>query len=311
MADQRAVQYDQTGGPEVLRLADVPVPTPGEGRALLEVRAVGINPYDAKVLSGRVPGTTPFPRGIGSDVAGVVTAVGPDATYADGTPVTVGDTVFGWGMNTLRERLVVRTSSVAPVPAGLPLSIAGALATPGLAAAACWDAVPVSAEDVVLVSPASGTVGFLLSQWAVRAGAQVIGTTSRANSERVRDAGITPVAYGPGLAERVTAAAGRPLTAVFDSVGRETLDAAAELGVPPQRVVTLADDDVAAEFGVRTTAAATRSTARLVEVAATIASGEVMFPVAAVFGLDRVAEAFALLETGHPGGKIVVAPAGS
>lgn len=310
MIQQRAVVYDELGGPEVLHLTEAPVPSPAAGRALLAVRAVGINPYDAKVRSGLAPRDSPFPRGIGGDVAGVVVEIGPDALYADGTPVAVGDVVFGWGLNTLRERLVVRTSSVAPVPAGLDLAVAGSLATPGLTALSCLDAVPLTTDDTVLVSSGSGSVGFLIAQLAARAGARVIGTTGAASEQRLRDANITPIRYGAGLAERLRDATdGAVITAAFDSVGAETIEAALELGAAPERICTIAGDDLVARFGVTGPSSAPRSTAALSDLGLLIAAGEISFPVAATYALDDAAAAFAHLETGHPGGKIVITPA--
>ena len=303
MTTQRAVVYDETGAPDVLHLVEAPIPTPGSGRVLIAVAAVGLNPYDAKVRAGIVPRETPFPRGIGADVAGEVVELG-----ADVTDVAVGDLVYGWGLNTLRERLVVRTSSITSVPDGLDIRIAGALATSGLTAVSAVAAVPVGASDTVLVSSGSGAVGFLMAQLARNAGARVIGTTGAANEQRLRDAGITPVRYGEGLADRVRALAPDGVTAVFDTAGVATLDAAAALGVAPERVYTIADDDLAAQYGVRSPDYAPRSITDLAALGGSIARGEVRFDVAETFPLDDVVAAFTRLETGHPGGKIVVAP---
>ena len=308
MSQQRAVQYDEIGPPSVLQIREVAVPSPGEERALIAVRAVGINPYDGKVRAGIAPKEAPFPRGIGADVAGEVLEVGDGALYADGSPVSVGDVVFGWGLNALRERLIVRTASVAPVPDGLDVNVAGSLATPGLTALSCLGTIPVSASDTVLVSSGSGTVGFLIAQLALRAGARVIGTTGAASEQRLRDAGITPVRYGEGLAQRVALLAGPPgITAAFDTVGDETVQAALDLGASPERICTIAGDDVVARFGI-SAPAGLRSTAALTELGRLISAGDISLPIAEVFPLDDVVAAFERLETGHPGGKIVVTP---
>lgn len=305
MTQQRAVVYDHVGSPDVLHLAEVPVPTPSDGRVLLAVRAVGINPYDAKVRAGLAPKSGPFPRGIGSDVAGEVVDIGPDAAYADGSPVQVGDLVYGWGLNTLRERLIVRAASIARVPTGLPLDVAGSLATVGLTAQGAIEAVPVHAGDTVLVSSGSGSVGFLIAQLARRAGARVIGTTGASNDRRLAEAGITPVRYGDGLVDNVRALTDR-VDVVFDTAGAATLTAAATLGASPARTYTIAGDDVAARFGARGPNDSPRSIAALDALGALVAAGEVSLPIAEAFALDDVAAAFSRLETGHPGGKIVI-----
>lgn len=309
MTLQRAVLADRLGGPEVLQIAEVPVPTPGEGRALLDVRAVGLNPYDSKVREGVAPRDAPFPRGIGTDVAGLVLSVGDSAAYADGSPVTVGDAVFGWGLNTLRERLVVRAASVTRVPDGLALEVAGALVTPGLAANALFNAIGIGEGDTVLVSGASGAVGFLVAHWARRAGARVVGTASDANADRLRDVGVEPVAYGPELADRLRGLLGEgALTAAFDTSGRDTIRAALELGVPADRIATLAGDESTAELGAQAVDTSRRSAEVLARVGAEVASGALRFPVQATFPLAEAADAFRLLDSRHLTGKVVVTP---
>lgn len=310
MSQQRAVMYDRTGSPEELHLADVAVPTPGEGRALLDVRAVGINPYDVKVLTGAAPRESAFPRGIGSDVAGVVTQTGADAAYADGTPIAEGDTVFGWGLNTLRERLIVRGTSVTPVPDGMSVETAAGLVTPALAAGACLRAVPITSADTVFVSGASGSVGFLVAQLAVRAGARVLGTASPAHAERLRAADIEPITYGDGLLERLQRAlGGETITAAIDTAGASALGVLRDVGVPGDRTATLAGDDVASEFGVIAPDTSQRSTATLAEIGALVASGVISFPIARTFTMADAPEAFAVVASRRAGGKVVITPA--
>lgn len=309
MSQQRAVMYDRTGSPEELHLADVAVPNPGDGRALLEVRAVGVNPYDVKVLSGAAPRDAAFPRGICSDVAGVVAQTGPDAAFADGTPMTEGDAVFGWGLNTLRERLVVRGTSVTPVSEGMSLETAAGLVTPALAASACLTAVPITSADTVFVSGASGSVGFLAAQLAVRAGARVLGATSPAHAERLRTADIEPLEYGDGLRERLQRAlGGEAITAAIDTAGAGTLAVLRELGVPGDRTATLAGDDVAREFGVIAPDTSQRSAATLAEIGALVASGVISFPISRTFDMADAPEAFTLVASGRAGGKVVITP---
>lgn len=306
----RAVLYDQTGGPEVLRVADVPDPSPGDGQVVVTVRAVGLNPYDAKARSGiaPIPGDPPFPRGLGGDFAGVVSAVGADAAYADGAPVAVGDEVLGWAGGTLRETLAAPAAQLARKPAALPWSVAASLNTPGQTALACLRVLPVGTGDMVLVSAAAGSVGFLISQLAVEAGARVIGTASTANHDRLRRIGVEPVEYGPGLVDRVRAAAPDGVTAVFDSFGRETIDAALELGVPVDRFCEIVDHKATAELGLVSPGRYKRSAEVLESLADRVAAGELSLPVQQEFSLDEVQDAFRLLEGRHLTGKIVVVP---
>src|SRR3954471_4774056 len=115
----RAVVAPAYGGPEVLAVVDEPVAEPGAGQVLIEVRAAGVNPVDWKTYSGTMgayPGRLPIR--LGSEVSGVVTATGPDATGPAG-PVTVGDEVIGFRVTGgYAEQLVVPAAGLGPQPAG-------------------------------------------------------------------------------------------------------------------------------------------------------------------------------------------------
>lgn len=302
---QQAVVYDNIGAPSVLRVAEVPIPVPGDERVLVRVRAVGLNPYDAKVLSGRAPRDAAFPRGIGGDVAGEVSAVGAGAVYADGTAVRVGDAVFGWGVNTMREYVVVRAANMVRIPDGLSFAQAGSLATPASAANALVHALAMPSAGTILVSGATGMVASLVAQWGVRHGLRVLGTVSSRNFDRARALGVEPIEYGPGLDARLRDALGdEPLAAVYDTVGESTL--AAATAVDARALVTIAGDEVAERFGAISTTTTTRDVDFLASLAAEVAAGVISYPVAAEFPLADAAAAFELLESGHPQGKVVL-----
>ncbi|WP_156171785.1 NADP-dependent oxidoreductase [Demequina rhizosphaerae] len=308
MTTQRAVLYDRTGGPEVLRLAEAPVPEPGAGEVVVDVRAVGLNPYDSKARAGLVPLDTPFPRSLGGDFAGVVRAVGAGARCWDGTALVPGDAVLGWGAGTLREHLEVPAAHVARKPDGVPFEVAGSLSTPGQTANAAMGVLDPGRDDVVLVSAAAGAVGFVYCQLAIAAGAAVVGTAGPANHARLRDIGVIPVEYGPGLVDRVREVAPAGITAVQDNFGREAVDAGLALGVAPDRICAIADRAAVAELGLRSPGRYERRADVLDRLARMVADGSLVLPVQQVFPLDRVGEAFALLDTRHLHGKVVVAP---
>ena len=302
----RAVLYDRTGGPEVLYVAEVAEPIPAEGGATVRVRTVGLNPYDHKVRRGVARGPD-FPRGTGIDFAGVVAGVGGEASYEGGDPVGVGDEVLGWSAGlALRELVPVPSAHLARKPAGLSWGAAAALTTPTLTAHAALETLGIGAADVVLLSAAAGGVGVVYGQLARLRGATVLGTASPGNHDFLRELGMIPVSYGPGLAGRVRDLAPSPVTAVQDNIGGETIEVALELGLPPDRICTLADFAAVERLGIRTPGKYARSTAQLEQYARLAEAGELRLPVAETFALDRVADAFALLETGHVRGKVVV-----
>ena len=302
----RAVKYQRTGGPEVLSLVEVPNPEPGAGEVVVRVRAAGLNPFDAKLRSGFIPSDAPFPRRIGSDVAGFVVSTGADAQYWDGTPVSVGDDVLGRAAGSVAELAVAKASDLARCPAGLQVEAAGGLNVAGLTAVSVLATVPVGAGDTVLVGGAAGAVGLVVAQLAVRAGARVIGTASERNHGLLRSVGVESVSYGDGLADR-----GRALgsvTVVYDCHGRDALDAGVELVVPVERMVAIAAYDAIEELGVQNVEREARTASNLARLAEDIAAGRLVFPVARTFTLDEAVPAFQALESAHAPGKIVITP---
>jgi len=306
----RAALYDTTGGPEVLYLGEVSDAEPGPGEVAVRVRAAGLNPFDGKLRSGFLASKAPFPRRIGGDLAGTVEAVGEGATYWDGTAVAVGDEVLGRAGGAIAERVIAAASDLARRPGGLSVEVAGGLHVAGLTAVSVLATVPVGAGDLVLVGGATGGVGLVAAQLAVAAGARVIGTASEHNHELLRSLGIEPVAYGDGLAARVSVLtdAGNPLTAVYDCHGRDALDAGVELGVPADRMVAIAAYAALDELGVHNVEREARTAENLERLATRVAAGEIVLPVAATYPLDEVVAAFTALEGAHAPGKIVVLP---
>ncbi|MBO1902695.1 NADP-dependent oxidoreductase [Leucobacter weissii] len=302
----RVARYEIPGGPEVLRIAEVDDPAPAAGEVLLRVASAGLNPFDAKVRSGFIPSDAPFPRRIGSDVAGTVIAVGDGARYWDGGDVAVGDEVLGRASGSVAQRALARAEDLARRPEALPVAVAGGLNVAGLTAVSVLATVPVGEGDTVLVGGAAGAVGIVAAQLAVAAGARVVGTASPRNHDLLRSIGVAPVAHGAGLSDRV-----RPLgtpTAVYDCHGRDALDAGLALGVPADRMVAIAAYDAVDELGVRSVERKARTAQNLARLADEIAAGRLRLPVARTFALDEVAAAFTELEGPHAPGKIVVLP---
>jgi NADPH:quinone reductase-like Zn-dependent oxidoreductase len=306
----RAVLQCTVGASEALRVEEIGTPEPGPGDIVLRVRAAAINPFDAKVLSGRIPvPDLSLPRGVGSDVAGVVTDVGSGAAHLDGTPMMVGDEVLGFtGFGSLREELCLPAADVVRRPPALPWEVAGGLATAGLAALRAWEMLGLGPDDTVLVSAASGAVGLVLTQLAVACGAVVVGTASQAKHDYLCSLGALPVTYGDGLIERVRAVVEHPVTAVADNEGRATIEAGLALGVPAARIVTLVDHAAVDELGLGGVGRYQRTAADLARLVELVVTGVVSLPVARTFGLDEVAEAFTVLGESHEPGKLVVVP---
>lgn len=303
----KAVRFAEYGGVGVLNVVDVPDPAPGPGQVLVRVKAAGINPGEAKIRSGLMHARWPatFPSGQGSDLAGVVSAVGPGVT---GT--APGDEVIGYTDDraSQAEYALVSADHVTPKPAGVPWEVAGALHVAGATAYAAVRAVAAGPGDVVVVSGAAGGVGTITVQLARRAGATVIGLASERQHAWLTDHGVIPVSYGAGVADRIRAAAGH-VDAFIDLVGDDYVELALELGVAPARIDTIVNFGAVQEHGVKAEGnAAGASPAVLAELAGLIAAGQLEVPIAGTFPLAEVRAAYSELAAGHIRGKIVLLP---
>jgi len=303
----KAVRFDEYGGTEVLKVVDVPRPVPGAGQVLVQVKAAGINPGEAKIRAGLLHSRWPatFPSGQGSDLAGIVAETGPGVTS-----FSTGDEIIGWTDNRVSqaEYVVVEEQHVTAKPAGVPWEVAGALFVAGATAYAAVRAVGLTGGDTVVVSGAAGGVGSLAVQLARRAGATVIGLASEAHHQWLAGHGVIPVTYGDGVAGRIRQAAGQ-VDAFIDTFGAEYVEVALDLGVEPSRIDTIANFEAVARFGVKAEGnAAGASASVLAELAGLIAAGELEVPIAATFPLDRVRDAYRQLAEGHVLGKIVLLP---
>jgi NADPH:quinone reductase-like Zn-dependent oxidoreductase len=302
----KAVRFDEYGGLDVLQVRDVPRPAPGPGQVLVQVKAAGINPGEAKIREGllhsRYPAT--FPSGQGSDLAGVIAETGPGVTGW-----TAGNEVIGYTDHraSQAEYVLVEADNLTARPAAVPWPAAGSLFVVGATAYAAVRAVALSAGDTVVVSGAAGGVGSIAVQLARRAGATVIGLASEPNHAWLSEHGVIGVSYGDGVADRIRQAAPK-VDAFIDTVGGDYVELAVnDLGVPPSRIDTIADFDAIAKYGVKGDGnGAGASAGVLAELAGLIADGELDFPVAATFPLDQVRAAYTELASGHVHGKIVL-----
>src|SRR5579859_3367953 len=303
----KAVRFDEYGGVEVLKVVDVPRPAPGAGQVLIQVKAAGINPGEAKIRAGLLHARWPaaFPSGQGSDLAGIVAETGAGVSR-----VSVGDEIIGWtdSRASQAEYAVVDEQHLTPKPATVPWEVAGALFVAGATAYAAVRAVALASGDTVVVSGAAGGVGSLAVQLARRAGATVIGLASEANHPWLSKYDVIAVAYGEGVADRIRQAAST-VDAFIDTYGAEYVELALELGVEPSRIDTIANFEAITRFGVKGDGNAAGSSASvLAELAGLIAAGELELPIAATFPLDRVQDAYRRLAEGHILGKIVLLP---
>ncbi|MDD7964690.1 quinone oxidoreductase family protein [Actinomycetospora lemnae] len=318
------MRVTRLGGPEVLEPADLPDPEPGEGEALVELAAIGVNYIDTYFRTGTYPTSLPFVPGL--EGGGTVRAVG-----AGVTTVAPGDRVV-W-TNTLGSYATLATvpaAELVTVPDAVDLETATAVVLQGMTAHyLLHDTYPVAPGDVVLVHAGAGGMGLLLCQMARALGARVLATTSSEEKDALaRGAGAhETLRYGDDLADRVRALTdGEGVAAVYDGVGAATFDAslaslrirgvlalygAASGPVPPvdpQRLNSggsLYLTRPSLHWHVRTPEALA---ARASDVFSAVAAGDLSVRIGGRYALDDAATAHRDLQSRRTTGKLLLLP---
>ncbi len=292
----------------MLQVVDVERPVPGPGQVLVNVKAASINPGEAAIRKSLLHQRWPaaFPSGQGSDLAGVVAAVGEGVQAC-----AVGDEVIGFTHNRAShaEFVVVEESRLIHRPRNVSWEAAGSLFVVGTTAYAAIRAVSLQQGDTLAVSGAAGGVGSIVVQLAVREGAKVIGLASPAHHQWLSDHHVIPVAYGEGAEERLRAASDDHLDAFIDTFGADYVELALGLGVRPERIDTIINFAAVEKYGVKAEGnAEAASAAVLADLAQRIERRELEIPIARVYPLANVREAYRELEQRHALGKIVLVP---
>lgn len=303
----RAVRFEEYGDETVLQVQEVDDPQPGEGEVVVRVITAGTNPGEVGIRTGALASMFPatFPEGQGSDLAGRIVAVG-----AGVTDVAIGQSVIGFsdGRNAQAELALLPAARVVPKPDALDWDVAATLYVAGTTALALLQEVPIGADDTVVVAGAAGGVGVFLTQLAVGTGATVIAIAGAANHDWLRAHGAEPVAYGEGLEERLRSAAPDGVTAFFDLFGDGYADVAVAIGVPTNRVATVADFGAGERLGVTVTGmSALHDPAGGIRQLAAIASqGGFEVPIKARFPLEQVQEAYREVSRRSGLGKVIL-----
>jgi NADPH:quinone reductase-like Zn-dependent oxidoreductase len=299
----RALQFRAYGGPEVLEWAEAPDPHAGAGQLRIAVRAASVNPIDWKTIAGATSGGKPMVGTgyLGYDAAGVVDQVGDGVTG-----VAVGAEVFGRGRNTQAEYAVL--GSWAAKPPSIDWAVAAAAGVAGETSERGLRLLEVKAGDTLFVDGGAGGVGAVAVQMALARGAKVIASASQANHDYLRGISATPVLYGQGVAERVRAAAGDPVDAVFDVAGKTPVQDLIGLAPKPSQVVSIANY-AAGQAGARVTGGGADShpMQALALVAELLAQNKLVLKVQ-TFPFDRAAEPYRISRSGHVRGKLVLVP---
>jgi len=321
----RAIQVSQTGGPEVLTLVDVPVPTPKPNEAVVEIKASGVNFIDVYFREGRYPAPVPFING--QEAAGIVKEVG-----AEVSGVKVGDRVaYTSSLGSYAEYAAVAATRLVKIPDGLSFEQAAAAMLQGMTAHYLLNSTyKLQRGETALIHAAAGGVGRLLVQMAKKIGARVIATAgTEEKAQLARDAGADEcIIYTQADFETETKRLtdGQGVHVVYDGVGKATFDKDLEVlrprgylvlfggssgAVPPFDLIKLSQKG--SLFITRPTLAhytATREELewRANDVLGSIARGELKLRIHKAYTLEEAEQAHRDLEGRKTSGKLLLVP---
>jgi NADPH2:quinone reductase len=321
----RAIQVSQTGGPEVLTLVDVPVPTQKPNEALVEIKSSGVNFIDVYFREGRYPAPLPFING--QEAAGIVKEVG-----ADVSGVIVGDRVaYTNSLGSYAEYAAVPAARLVKIPDGLSFEQGAAAMLQGMTAHYLLNSTyKLQSGETALIHAAAGGVGRLLVQMAKKIGARVIATAGTVEKAHLaRDAGADEcIIYTQADFETETKRLtdGKGVHVVYDGVGKATFDKDLEVlrprgylvlfggssgAVPPFDLIKLSHKG--SLFITRPTLAHYTSTREELEwrandVLGSIARGELKLRIHKAYRIEEAAQAHRDLEGRKTSGKLLLVP---
>ncbi|MBY8863219.1 NADP-dependent oxidoreductase [Nocardia sp. CA2R105] len=311
-----AIGFDEPGGPDVLRVVQVPEPHAEEGQVRIRVAAATVNPSDLVTRSGaahdRYREVTP-PYVPGWDAAGVVDEVGPGSRWRVGDQVVAITKPVLEGGGAYAEQIVVSDDSVAPMPAGADAVAAATLPMNGLTAALALDAADVRPGGTIAVTGAAGAVGGYVIQLAKHRGLTVLADASPRDAQLVAELGAdTVLARGDDFARRVRAQVPDGVDSVIDCalLGSAVLSAVRDNGsyvaLRPPRLSGTVDSERDIDVHYVMVLDRVHDSATLTELSRLASDGVLTLRVAQTFPATEAAAAHRLLEAGGLRGRIVL-----
>jgi NADPH:quinone reductase len=301
------------GGPDQLRLCEVPDPVPGPGQVRVAVRAVGVNPVDAgNRADGSWAGLT-VPCVLGYDIAGVIDRVGPGVERLRSGDRVMAMTHFPDGAGGYAELAVLDAALIAPIDPAVPFVAAAATPLAAGTALEVLSRLGSPTSDTVLVLGGSGGVGLFMLQMAAASGLAIIGVGRQSMHEQMLDHGATwCIDYtSEDIGQRAVALAGGRVGAIADLVGGTLAQAAlpalrpggqmAAIATPVLDLDQILDDNITFHgVLIQDDGDRTRKLSSL------LSDGTIQPVVSRVLALTEAAEAHRIVESGHAGGKVVL-----
>ena len=309
----KAVRIEGYGNEEVMALAEVERPTPGDNELLVKVRAAAVNPVDWKIRDGlgELFGLKP-PLILGCEVAGTVEAVGSRGSSRTGvSDFVAGDEVYGYlsaHSGGYAEYVAAPASEFVRKPKHINFDTAASVPVAALTAwQGIFDHGELASGQRILITGASGAVGSMAVQLAKNKGAYVIGTGSGRNEEFVRKLGADEfIDYKKAKFEDKVSG----VDVVFDTVGGDTQERAFQTlkrGGVLVSTVSPPSAEKSKEFGVTVAMVVMMAKGdQLAKINRLVESGKLKVRVATVLPLTEVKKAHQLSSSGHADGKIIL-----
>lgn len=307
----KAAQITQYGGPEVIKINDIPQPPLSEGHLLVEVHAAGVNPVDWKIREGHMKAMAdiPLPATSGGDFAGVVSEVGAGVVgLAQGDEVYGSALSLGAGTGSFAEFTLVTPKTIAKKPKNIDFKSAAALPLVGVSAIqALTEHIKLAGGQKILIHGGAGGIGCVAIQIAKHLGAYVAVTVGTDDVQFAKERGADEVIdyKKQNFGEII-----KDFDAVFDTVGGETYQTSFGVLKKGGIIVSMVEQPNKAlmeQYGVTAIAQFTQiTTERLEKLTELVESDVVKIHIEKEFSLDQAAEALTYQNTGHPKGKLVI-----
>ena len=321
----RAIRFHQIAGPEALQLETVHAGEPGPGQARVRHSHIAVNFIDVYFRTGQYPAPS-FPSGLGSDAVGVVEAVGEGVS-----DIRVGDRV-GYLLGPLgayADARVMPADVLIPLPEGISDRTASTLIMKGMTAQYLFRQVyPLQGGETIVYHAAAGGVGLIACQWARAVGVNMIGVVSsdaKAAVAKAHGCSHTIVSTREDIVQRVMEITnGQGVPVVFDSVGKDTLQAS--LGCLQPRGTLVSNGTSSGSVSIDTRMLASKSLwltrpamvhyalprphmlSMAQELFDKVLSGQIVSEPSHEFALAEAADAHRLLESRQSTGAIVLVP---
>ena len=286
------------GGPDVLEFHRQELPPVAAGMARVTVKAAGINPIDARRMTGEFR-HAPLPQAFGTEFSGVISAL-PDGV----TEWAVGDGVLGSGAGFTHATVIdVPLDNLVRLPAGMDWAVAGSLA--GAAQTAATVLAELGEMRSLLIHGGAGGVGSIAIQLAKARGISVVATGSAANQAYLAELGAVPVVYGAGLTARLKAAHSAPFDAAVDMAGTAEASEASLALVKADGIIGSITGKPLPSPRIRPMWVK-RDRKVLAEITDAVADGRMSWEVSRRFPFADAAAAYEAILTGHTRGKSVL-----